>query len=206
MMRTRKWLLANLLLSNLLLTACQDVPSDGFASIGNPERQLVVTTEATSLELKDKHSLDHLKEIIKTDPPKRAQLNCPTTDALCANAKSALQTANIPMEFSSPTEGAGDSINLIYQRIAAAECPNRYVDNSINSANLNAPTLGCSIRSNMVQMVTDKQQFVNPGLLDYQDGEKAAKTYQNYISPQADTSQSSSGGSGSSGSLIGATQ
>ena len=63
------------------------------------------------------------------------------------------------------------------------------------------PQLGCSIRSNMVGMVTDKQQFVNPALLDYSDGERAAKNYQSYVNPPA---QSATGAQSGSQSLIGA--
>ncbi|MND00188.1 hypothetical protein D3C83_187130 [compost metagenome] len=32
-------------------------------------------------------------------------------------------------------------------------------------------------------MVTDKQQFVNPGLLDLPDGEKGVQIYKAYLTP-----------------------
>ena len=62
--------------------------------------------------------------------------------------------------------GAGQSVDMLYERVAAYNCVNRYVNNSSNNANLNHPAFGCSVASNIVQSVTDKRQFTNPALLD----------------------------------------
>ena len=55
------------------------------------------------------------------------------------------------------------------------------MNNSINPYNLNHPTFGCSIASNMVQMVSDKGQFVSPELTGFGDGNKAVQAYGTYI-------------------------
>lgn len=189
------------LLALLALTACEDIPEGSYAGIGDPERQLVTTTETVTLELKDAQSLDQLRESLKTDTPTRAELACATATPLCTKAKTLLLKSNIPIEIKGMADGG--TVTLLYRRVAAKACENRYIDNSRNNNNLNTPSVGCSIRSNMVQMVTDKQQFVNPALLDYQDGEKAAQNYQAYINPPAPAAASGTGSGNSS--LIGTT-
>jgi len=192
-----------LLLLPLVLTACQNVPKDGYANPGDPERQLVITTEITSIELQNENSLNKLKESIRAATPKTAQLACTSQSTLCNSAKSVLMNANIPLEIKPPNpEDAQDTVTLTYEHLAASMCDARYKDNAANSANTGSAQIGCSIRSNMMHMVSDKQQFSNPSMLDYTDGEKAAKNYQNYLNPPAQTS-TASGGSATQ-SLIGA--
>ena len=178
-----------ILLSLILLTSCQDVKPNDYANPGDPERELVVTTETTELPIKNRDALDQLKETIKMDPPSSAELSCTVTDSVCTSAKSILIKAHITLEIKSRStaeqQAPETTVTLFYKRLSAKNCDNRYTDNSINSSNLAQSTLGCSIRSNMMQMVTDKQQFVNPALLDYTDGEKAALNYQAYITPPA---------------------
>lgn len=183
----------------LLLTACPNYPPGAYTNSGDPEQQLVTTNEAVSIELNTSESVDQLKETLRSDPPVRAELSCPATSLLCKKAKTALLTARIPLEISGKTDQ--NAATLIYQRTTARACEHSYIDNSQNSGNLNYSSLGCSLRSNMLQMVTDKQQFVNPALLDYSDGEKAAQNYQTYVAPTAATP----GGTAATTSLIGAT-
>ncbi len=40
--------------------------------------------------------------------------------------------------------------------------------------------------SNIVQMVTDKRQFVSPTLLDYSDAASTIRAYNQYINPPVD--------------------
>lgn len=189
------------------LCSCSGAPPIAYTNKGDPERQLVITTEAAVIALDDRDSIARLKETLRTDRPALARLHCPEAAALCAQAEAVLRQAGItPDRGRKDAEAAEDeedseTVTLIYRRTAAAECDHRYVDNSLNSANIAMSQLGCSLRSNMVQMVTDRQQFVNPGLLDYMDGEKAARNYQNYLTPaQPGESGADSGGA----SLIGA--
>ncbi len=196
----------------LSLAACQSTTTADYANPGDAERQLVYNTQTTAIELTNRDSLDRLRETLAMDTPSGAQLTCVDQDPLCPAAQSALLKAHIPLEVKAPseseqdtdktTEKAESTVMLTYKRLAVRGCENRYIDNSINSANIAQASLGCSIRSNMVQMVTDKQQFVNPALLDYSDGEKAAQNYQTYINPPAASSTSNGG---NTSSLIGAS-
>jgi hypothetical protein len=170
----------------LLISACDEAPPT-YANPGDPERQLVITTETATIELRSRESLDQLKETLKSDTPAQAKLGCPATDAICAQARSLLLKANVPIELSS----AENEVTLIYQRVAAVACDNRYKNNALNNNNIAHSSFGCSIRTNMVQSVTNKQHFINPALLDYMDGDKAAQTYQHYLNPPEDASKAS---------------
>jgi hypothetical protein len=55
----------------------------------------------------------------------------------------------------------------------------------INPYNLNHPTFGCTIASNMVQMVSDKREFTNPGLTGEADGLKTSQRVGFYNTPDA---------------------
>lgn len=187
----------------IALAACQQVTAENFVNPGDPERQLTNITEFTTIALTPHEGIDRLKDSLSTSTPAQAKLNCPQINATCARAQNLLLKANIPLEIKGPTpsnteetestsqpeqtaENLPDNeVTLVYHRLAFTPCDNAYHDDSINNANAYHPSFGCSIRSNMVQSVTEKQQFVNPALLDYADGEKAAKNYQNYINPPA---------------------
>lgn len=188
------------LLLPLALANCTDYET-GTANPGDPERQLVVTSDITSIGLEDKGSIAELKNTLKLDPPTRATLNCPADGALCKQARAALVKAHIPFGAS----GNGSDVTLAYERVVGADCNSRYVNNHRNQKNLNHPAFGCSLRANTVQMVSDKQQFVNPGLLEYMDGEKAVQNYGKYLNPPEESDNQGAQG-GNAGSLIGQSQ
>ncbi|NBO17959.1 MAG: hypothetical protein EBV03_01805 [Proteobacteria bacterium] len=188
-----------LLLLPLALASCTDQDT-GYANPGDPERQLVVTSDLLTIELEDASSITELKNALKIDPPSRATLNCPADGTLCKQARFALAKAHIPFGAS----GNGTDVTLTYERVVGMDCDQRYRNNHRNNANQNHAAFGCSLRANTVQMVSDKQQFVNPGLLDYMDGEKAAQTYGKYLNPPEETADQTQGGN--AGSLIGASQ
>jgi hypothetical protein len=58
------------------------------------------------------------------------------------------------------------SVALVYERILARDCNPRYIDNGSNYYNANHPAFGCAMAANIVQHVSDKQQFVSPNLSD----------------------------------------
>ena len=74
-------------------------------------------------------------------------------------------------------------MTLVYERVLARDCENRYMENTVNPYNLNYPTFGCSNASNMVQMVTDKRQFTSPALLEMQDAERVERVMDGYRKP-----------------------
>jgi len=46
----------------------------------------------------------------------------------------------------------------------------------------NSPGFGCSVSANIVQHVSNKQQFISPNLSDLRDAESAVSTYNGYQS------------------------
>jgi hypothetical protein len=76
-----------------------------------------------------------------------------------------------------------NSVSLVYERVLARDCENRFIDNTINPYNLDHPTRGCSTASNMLQMITDKRQITSPTLLDYSDGSRLERVMDGYEIP-----------------------
>jgi hypothetical protein len=166
-------------------------PADAYLNPGDPERQIDVSSERVTMNLGSRSALGDLSRTLRQDPPTRAELNCSGREALCAEARTLFANRGIPAEF----KGNGDSVTLVYERIVARDCENRYIDNTQNPYNLHPPTFGCSVRANLVQMIGDKQQVVNPSLMDPQDGEKAAQNYGRYQKAPAPAVGQQQGGS-----------
>ena len=158
----------------LCLAACSDVPREAYFNRGDPESLLDVSSEVVTVPLASDQSLGELSDWINRDQPSRAELLCNEADALCAKARDALSLYGVEYQIMPSGENAA---HLFYERVLARDCENRYIDNHINPYNFNYPTYGCSIASNMVQMVSDKHQFTSPSLLDYQDAEGAVRAY-----------------------------
>ncbi len=182
-----------------LLAACSEIPPSAYYDRGAPENLLDSSSEVVNMSLSSRNVLAQLADTLAQDPPSRAELNCGRGDAMCSEARNLFDQHGVPVEIT----GAGDGVTLIYERVVARDCEQRYIDNSINPYNLHPPTFGCSISANMVQMVSDKRQFLSPSLLDFHDGAKAAQSYGNYLKPTTTTQGSggwavrSSTGSGS---------
>ena len=167
----------------LSLTACAaDIPPAAYANRGTPESLLDVSSEVVTVDLSTDESLGELTQWVEGDQPTRAEIRCAEGNMRCAQAEQTLALYNVQSER---VASSGSEIDLVYERVIAHDCENRYIDNRINPYNLHHPAFGCSNASNMVQMVSDRQQFVNPSLLGLYDGKKAyqnAKSYQNFDS------------------------
>ena len=194
MMHAKKWLMLSWLA--LPLGACQDVPPEAYANPGDPESLLTASSEVVNIDLSQPGALKQLSAAVAHEPPKRAELGCALKDKACADARHILSNFKIA---TAEKAASADHVALVYERVLARACENHYIDNSSNEANLNYSAFGCSLKSNTVQMVTDKQQFVNPGLLDYRDGDKTEQAYQGYMQPPAPSGT----GGGMSSSLTG---
>lgn len=169
------------LITVILLGACNEMPPGVYYNRGDPETLLDRSSETVSFSLRSHDSLNEMETMLRQDPPTRAVLGCRATDKLCGQAKALLDAQGVASEWDSSGKVSG--VSLEYDRVMARDCENRYIDNSINPYNLQHPTYGCSLIANAVQMVSDKRQFANPGLLDYQDGEKAQQAYRLYETP-----------------------
>jgi type IV pilus biogenesis protein CpaD/CtpE len=81
-------------------------------------------------------------------------------------------------------QGGQRTVTLVYERILARDCTKAYVDNSENFYNTNHPSFGCSVAGNMVQQVTDKQEFVNPSLADDPSAVRAVNDMRRAYTPR----------------------
>ncbi|MBY0355885.1 MAG: hypothetical protein K2Q12_09200 [Rickettsiales bacterium] len=171
-----------------LLSACSTIPTAAHFNHGAPESLLDVSSEVVSVDMVSEQSLDEVVNWIETDQPSRAELNCFEGDPLCDKAEQTLQLYGLEYQIN-PSEKT--EVLLMYERVVTRDCEPRYIDNSVNPYNLYSPTLGCSVASNIVQMVTDKRQFVSPTLLDYSDAASTIRAYNQYINPPVEESADS---------------
>lgn len=167
-----------LLLMPVFLVACSKLPPEAHFARGAPESLLDVSSEVVNLSVGSEASVDELAEWIQQDQPTRAELYCPESSDQCVAAQEALDLYGVPTLYVASVENVA---SLVYERVLARDCENRYIDNHINPYNLNHPTLGCSVAANMVQMVSDKHQFVRPNLMEPAESYKAVQTYHTYL-------------------------
>jgi hypothetical protein len=165
---------------SLLLAGCAIVPREVAFNRGTPESLLDVSSEVVNVSLTGRSSVDEVVDWVNQDQPTRAELYCMDGDATCAEAERVLGQFGVPVVHVASSD---NTVALVYERVLARDCENRYIDNANNPYNWNHPTFGCSVASNSVQMVSDKRQFVSPALTDYRDGEKSVQTYQMYMKP-----------------------
>lgn len=166
-----------LLVSSFLVAACSKIPNEAYSERGTPQSLLDVSSEMVNVELSSEASIDEIRDWIEQDQPSRAVISCANGDVLCGSAADVLDVYGVDYEEQSSDYS---EVNLVYERIIARDCDNSYVDNRINPYNLNHPAFGCSMASNMVQMVTNRQEFVNPTLLGYVDGRSALRGMRMY--------------------------
>lgn len=164
----------------MVLGACSQIPPQAYYDRGSPESLLDVSSEVVNLSVASEGAIDELANWLNQDQPSRAELYCPDGDAPCVAAQEVLDLYGVPSAYAPSSE---NMVTLVYERVLARDCENRYVDNSVNPYQLNHPTFGCSVAANMVQMVSDKQQFVRPNLMDDADAKKAVQVYKNYEKP-----------------------
>lgn len=164
----------------LVLANCSNIPPQAYFAHGSPESLLDVSSEVVNLPVNSETALDELTNWINQDQPSRAELYCMESDVRCSAAQEVLDLYGVPSLY---VPSSDNMIALVYERVLARDCENRYIDNHINPYHLNHPTFGCSMAANMVQMVSDKQQFVRPNLMDSAEARKGVQTYRNYLKP-----------------------
>lgn len=165
-------------LASLVLTGCNQIPSQEYYDRGSPYSLLDASSEVVNVNLSSEDSITEVVQWIDQDQPTQAELYCQEGTVICSKTLETLESYRVPVQYVSSPD---NSLTLIYDRVVARDCDNRFIDNSINPYNLNHRTFGCSTAVNMVQMVSDKRQFTSPSLLDFRDGDKAAQDYQSYL-------------------------
>jgi hypothetical protein len=175
-----KYSLTVLAILSLALTSCTRPPASAYFDRGGPESLIDVSSEVVNLTVHSDEELNELSEWINRDQPTRAELYCMDGDPMCEEAKQVLDLYGVPTLLVPSGEQA---VTLLYERILARDCEQRFIDNNDNAYNLNHPSFGCSVAANTVQHVSNKQQFVNPNLMDYPGAEKGVQAYENYRLP-----------------------
>ena len=116
-------------------------------------------------------------------PPTRAELFCDPTTPNCKDATKILQLKNVPTAINA---SPNNTVTLVYERILARDCNQRYVDTGFSMYNVPAAAFGCSISANMVQHVSDKREFINPSLSDDPSAKGAVSSYRRAYTPKTD--------------------
>ncbi|MFZ4124442.1 MAG: hypothetical protein ACOYJ2_00020 [Rickettsiales bacterium] len=172
-------ILAALALMTLTVSACERPTPQAYFNRGGPESLIDVSSEVVNLTIQSDSELNDLSDWINRDQPTRAELYCTDGDPMCEEAKQVLDLYGVPTLLVPSGE---QTVTLVYERILARDCEQRFIDND-NPYNLNHASFGCSIAANIVQHVPNKQQFVNPNLMDYPSAEKGVQAYENYRKP-----------------------
>jgi hypothetical protein len=157
-------------------SACH-APRAAYYNRGAPESLLDVSSEVVNLPIATPAQVNELSSWLNSDQPTRAELYCNDTNLDCQNAVEVLELFAVPF-IRIPS--AESTATLVYERTLARDCDQRYIDNRSNPYNLNHPAFGCALAGNIVQHVSDKKQFVKPGLLGLRDAKKAVQNVEQY--------------------------
>lgn len=172
-----------LLIGLLAVTACQPKPpASAYYNRGGPESLLDVSSEVVNLSVANPGDLQELSNWIKQDQPTRAELYCSDGDKRCTEARKVLDLHGVPTMVVPSGEY---NVALVYERILARDCRQRFVDNSTNQWNTNHPSFGCSVAANVVQHVSNKQQFIAPNLTDVPRAVGAVQAYDRAMTPRS---------------------
>lgn len=163
--------------SLIALVACSEIPKEAYFARGNPESLLESRNHDMVFGVKSKQSVRDIMAWVAKAAPRQASLHCEAKNKACNTLERLLTDKGIEVERA--YSAANDAIFSI-ERMAARKCENRYVDNIVNPYNLNHPTFGCTVSSNIAQMVTDKRQFTDPDLMVNPDARKSVQTTDYY--------------------------
>ncbi|MEJ0010803.1 MAG: CpaD family pilus assembly lipoprotein [Alphaproteobacteria bacterium] len=174
------------LLALLALAACDEpwhVSDAGYYNHGGPEQLLDVSSEVVNLSIAGPQQVGELSRWISKDHPTRAELYCTAGDRNCVAAHRVLASAQIPVM---DVPSAEATVTLVYERVVARDCDQRYRDDTHDYLLYNHTEFGCAVAANIVQSVADKQEFVAPNLTDVPYATGAATAYDRaYTPPQA---------------------
>lgn len=145
------------------LAACHRPADSAWYNRGGPESLLDVSNEVVNLSVAGPQELLQVSNWVQQDKPTRAELYCIAGDSHCKDARKLLDLQGVPVN---EIPSSNQMVALVYERVLARDCNQRFVDNHANNYNAPHPAFGCAISANIVQHVSDKQQFVNPNLGD----------------------------------------
>ena len=170
-------------LALLALAACERPTDSAFYNRGGPEALIDNSSEVVNLSVASSSDQMQLATWVKQDKPTRAELYCYSGTPACNAAHKLLDQQHVPVMMVS----SGDNtVALVYQRILARDCNQRFYDPSskgMDNYNASPPSFGCSMSANIVQEVPDKQEFVNPPIMDAARAGGAVDAYHRAYAP-----------------------
>ena len=181
----KRFLLA---LAMLALTGCERTPHESaYYNRGGPEQLLDVSSEVVNLSVSGSPELSELSRWVNQDQPTRAELYCNASAKSCKEARQVLELHGVPTMM---VPSGDNSVALVYERILARDCNQRYTDHTHDQYWKNPSEFGCAIAANTVQHVSDKQQFVSPNIMDVPPATGAVSAYQGAYAKPAQAAQS----------------
>lgn len=180
----KQTLLLSTVIAAVLLASCSELPKEAYYSHGQPESLLQTSQDEAAFSLASPKAEGRVAEWIAKVRPTHAALSCQETSKTCNKVERLLRSKGVE---TSRVASRKNNLIMTYSVVKARDCENRYIDNMINPYNLNHPTYGCTVASNMVQMVTNRRDFIEPQLGGKMDAPKAVQVIDGYYTtPKAD--------------------
>lgn len=178
-----------IVMASLVLAGCEPAPpNSAFYNYGGPEQLLDTSSEVVSLNIASAADMKSLSTWVSRDKPSRAELYCNKGETHCTEAQKLLDLHGVP---SMTVPSTDNSVALVYERVVARDCDPRYLDSSLNKHWSSSPEQGCAVAANIVQHVSDKQQFVSPALMENPRATGPVTTYNSAYQTQAAGQQQS---------------
>jgi len=141
-----------------------------FSCVQNEKRvsvESLITSSAenASFPIQNQSSVREVKNWVNDDKPTRAIINCGSNKFLCKDVEEHFTANSIDFDIVQSSSSAS-SVSLLYNRTNAKNCISGF---------------GCDNSANIIQMVTDRSDFVSPSLTDHHDATKAVGTYNSYL-------------------------
>ncbi len=162
----------------LALAACDRPPESVYGSRG-PDALLDISSEVVNLGIAQPSDRDELSRWIDKDQPTRAELYCMNGDFNCSATQKLLDRRHVPTML---VPSGNNTVTLVYERILAHDCNPRHTDPQ-DYYNADYPAFGCATAANIVQQVSNKQDFVNPRLSDNPSAVAAVNAVQRAYAP-----------------------
>ncbi|MDA0781854.1 MAG: hypothetical protein PQ612_02370 [Rickettsiales bacterium] len=152
-----------LLLSCVLFVSSCVRPSEHTVQV-KPETLLTSNIEDVTFAITGRDSLDSMFEWVLDDRPSEAVLYCVGGDSLCVGAEKILSNFSVPYSMK-VTNNRESAVSLKYSRLLTKQCQRG---------------IGCAMSANFIGAITNRSDFTNPALSDFQDAQKAVENYNNY--------------------------
>ncbi|AIL65162.1 hypothetical protein NOVO_03895 [Rickettsiales bacterium Ac37b] len=142
-----------------------------------PENLIDFSSEQVSFSLSSPSVQEDVTNWLTNDQPTSVELGCTISNKTCSNIVKLLNLYGINYNFNT----IDNKITLFYNKVVARDCNRISSDKDGNI--IRSHNLGCAVSANIVQMVSDHKQFIEPSLLDLHDATKSVHHYNNtYLS------------------------